>query len=85
MPPVYKNVAFRFDDGLWADFCKVLVEKHGLDDIAEMIEVHPHTLRGWIKRVHKAGFEHPSMSNFLALCALADVDPGQFFTIQDRE
>lgn len=85
MTITWKNVPWRFDDGLWSAFCERLVEKHGIDDIAEMIGVHPHTLRGWIKRNHKQGFEHPSMGNFLKLCNLADVAPDQFFTIQDRE
>ena len=82
MTITYKNVPFRFDGGLWADFVKVACERHGLEDVAELIEVHPNTLKGWIRRRHKMGFEHPSMSNFLALCALLDVDPGQFFTIR---
>ena len=84
MTITYKNVPFRFDSGLWSDFCKVLAEKHGRDEIAEMIGVHPNTLQAWIKRNHKMGFDYPNMTNFLALCALADVDPGQFFTIAEE-
>ena len=83
MPPTYKYVNFRFDKALWADFCNVAVNKHGLGDVAELIEVDPVTLKGWIGMKYKMGFEHPNMSNFLKLCGLMDVDPGQFFTILD--
>ena len=84
MTITYKNVTFRFDDGLWAAFCKVAAEKHGHEEIAEMIGVHPNTLSSWIKRNHKIGFEHPSMNKFINLCGLMDVDPAQFFTISDE-
>lgn len=85
MTIIYKNVSYRFDDGLWSAFCKIAVEKHGLNDIAEMIDVSPNTITGWINRRHKIGFEHPSMNKFINLCGLMDTDPGQFFTIQDAE
>lgn len=82
---VYKNVKFRFDTGLWSSFCRVAVDKHGLSDIAEMIDVDEVTLKSWIKVYYKGDFPFPSMNKFLNLCGLMDVDPGQFFTIQDAE
>jgi len=80
---VYKNVKYRFDASLWAAFCKQAVKKHGLSDIAEMIDVHEATIRGWMEQYYKDQFPHPSMNKFINLCNLMDVDPGQFFTIQD--
>lgn len=81
----YKNVKYRFDTGLWSACCAVAVKRHGLSDIAEMIGVDEATVKGWIKGHYKMGFEHPSMNKFINLCGLLDVDPGQFFTIQDGE
>lgn len=81
---VYKNVKYRFDTSLWSAFVDVACKKHGLSDIAEMIGVDEMTIKGWIKEYYKDGFPHPSMNKFINLCGLMDVDPGQFFTIQDR-
>lgn len=81
---IYKNVKFRFDTSLWAAFCKVTTDKHGISEVSEMIGVDEVTMLGWIKERYKEDFKHPSMNKFLNLCGLMDVDPGQFFTIRDE-
>lgn len=79
----YIMVQYRFDASLWAAFVNQACKKHSMSDIAEMIDVDVVTIKAWIKEEYKPRFKHPSMNKFLNLCNLMDVDPGQFFTIQD--
>lgn len=85
MGAIYKNVKFRFHKELWAAFCEQAIKKHGLSDIAEMIAVDEATIKSWINQYYKDAYPHPSMTKFIDLCGLMDVDPGEFFTIQDEE
>lgn len=84
MTIIYKNVPYHFDLSLWGALCEHACRVHGMDDIAEMIGVHPNTVLCWIRGNVKAEFPFPSMNKFLELCNLLDVDPGQFFTIIEQ-
>lgn len=48
---------------------------------ADLLGVSWQTVRRWQKGVYDTEFNHPRLSNFLALCNLLDLDPRDYFTL----
>ncbi len=82
---VYKDIPFRFDIARYAKSVLRAIDMHGADDIAEMIGVDTKTLQNWATGTYKSSpFPYPRMTNFINFCNLMDIDPGQYFTIEDK-
>lgn len=79
----YKVVNFKFD---MAAFSTVLKNVNDGDVVvfARVIGVDESTLRNWRTGYNaRTSFPHPSMSNFIAACNALDLDPRDFFILED--
>jgi len=79
----YTVVKFKFDT---AGFAEVLSKQDDstLSIIAKLLGITRSGVDHWIRQDMKAEFAHPRMSNFIATCNWLDLDPRQFFILEDE-
>lgn len=77
----WKN--WRFNRVLWARMMARAIEIHGVHDIAEMLVIDAATMESWSKNRYYRGFNYPSMTNFIAVCNLLDIDPRSCFELEE--
>jgi hypothetical protein len=80
----YRLVKWMFNAGMWAQAVNKAVDDVGHDVVAGMLDVHVSTIYGW--RRMKSGYEdfpYPNMTNFIAFCNAMDIDPRDFYILED--
>lgn len=83
MPIKYRSVSWEFNSQHFSNTIRGLMEKHGVGDLAIILEVGKSTLVNWANGNWQTDFPHPHLSNFLHVCNMADLDPREFFTTGD--
>lgn len=77
----YVSVPRKFNVVKWSslinDLCNLF---DTIREAAIIAQVADTTLITWRDGRYQGGFEHPSMSNFIRICNLMDVDPSDYFT-----
>jgi hypothetical protein len=81
----YKLLNWEFNKGAWAQALILSVDLLGIEFVAGVLQVSKFTVHNWIKMPQSAygDFPHPSMSNFLHACNMLDLDPREFFILED--
>jgi hypothetical protein len=84
MTTKYRIMPFVFDIKLWsAELAKV--DPEWRQELADIAGVNISTLRNWITGDYAIRpFKHPNMSNFLNVCNWLDLDPRDFFILEDK-
>ena len=79
----YVQIESEFDLRTWSQAMKREADEHGLEFVAEYLELSHKTIRGWIEPYESAygEFPHPRMTNFLKFCNGFGYDPKDFFVI----
>lgn len=78
-----KLVQWTFNHALWSASIATINEQMGVEFMAEYLGLSESILKSWAKGRYSEGFQHPSMSNFLKVCDSADLDPSEFFVLED--
>lgn len=77
----YVSVPRKFDTVKWSALINELCNLcDTIKDAAILAQVADTTLITWRNANYKEDFQHPSMSNFIRICNLMDVDPSDYFT-----
>lgn len=79
----YVVVAWEFNTALWADTIATQMVNFG-QDLPAMTGVDKSTLNNWAKERYTEGFNWPSMVNFIRVCNLFDLNPDEFFILEDK-
>jgi hypothetical protein len=81
----YKLVNWEFNMGGWGRAMQESVDRFGVEFVAQILEVSPKTVDNWIKGYKSvySEFPHPNMSNFIWACNQLDLDPREFFILED--
>lgn len=79
----YMLVAWRFNTALWASVMNTAIAEIGKAEFAAIIEVDRKTLENWAAGRVMREFPHPHMSNFLKAVNWLDLDPRDFFELED--
>lgn len=76
-------VNFKFDFKSWSRTIANWADVVGTDFISEAIEADPNTIRAWSGGHFKVNYPYPSMTLFIRACNLLDLDPRQFFILDE--
>jgi len=79
----YRVVYFKFDEVRFAAVLRAM-KPDELAMIAEMLELSQGAVWHWLNPRVETGYAHPRMSNFIAVCNLLDLDPRDFFIIEEK-
>lgn len=84
MATVYRIYPMVFDRTKWAAVLNVAAagDQKGL---AYLLGIDPSTLSGWINDRYSPNFQHPSMTFFLNVCNMLDLNPQEFFCLDESE
>ncbi len=80
----YRLVDWDFDQTLWAQSIDAAANKIGQKELAEFIGVSPTTIRNWRVGRWTEDFTWPAMHNLLKVCNMLDLDPREFFNLEDK-
>jgi len=78
----YKWIDWGFNRDLWAESIAKAIELHGILDLAEMLAIDPTTLDSWAKNRYYKGFNYPSMTNFIKVVNLLNLNPARFWALE---
>lgn len=78
----YVLLNFKFDMDKFAATLRTCVQGDN-DVFSEAIGVDRSTLANWMAHRYRGKFAHPSMSNFIAACNWLDLDPRDFFVLDE--
>lgn len=84
MATIYRIHPMVFDTAKWA----AVLEKAAAGDqkgLAYLLGIDPSTLSGWINKRYGKAFEYPSMTFFLNVCNQLDLNPQDFFCLDESE
>jgi len=84
MPPVYRIVPIVFDTEKWQELMRS-VRDEDVDVVAGLIGCASGTVKAWRSVHNKQDFPHPSMHNFLKTCNALDLNPQEFFILDETE
>lgn len=79
----HKIYDWTFDKEAWGRAMKKAIYEVGLHTLAEAIGVTPSAVQTWRDARYTEGHEHPSMTNFIVVCNLLDLDPRTFFILEE--
>lgn len=79
----YKLVNWVFDSEGFARAVSSLLENFTKGELGEIVGVTPSCIDAWAKNRYKNEFNHPNMSNLIIICNQADLDPRDFFVLED--
>jgi len=81
----YKLVKWEFNKGAWSQAVSTAVDMVGAQFVSDMMEVSPKTVQNWMKMYQSAygEFPHPSMHNFIKFCNEFDLNPTEFWYLED--
>lgn len=82
MTKKYGLYNFTFDKMWWSALMARAASEIDKDVLAEMLNISASAIHNWSVGRYAEGFEHPSMSNFLRICNMLDVDPREFFVLE---
>lgn len=82
MPPQYKIVNWKFDGQKLAETLATL-SRDEMDTVREVMGVSDGAMWHWRNNSYVPPFEYPNMTNFLTLCNWLDLDPREFFILED--
>jgi len=74
---------WKFNRALWALLMERAIKVHDVDDLAEMLDVSTTSIVFWAQNRYTKPFAYPSMTNFLAVCNLLDIDPRKMFELEE--
>lgn len=82
----YSLVNWQFNLGAWSRAMQEAVDQMGIEFVAQTLEVSVKTVANWIRLPESAygEFPHPSMSNFINAVNTLDLDPRDFFILEDK-
>lgn len=67
----------------WADALRAALKDFTKEELAEIMEVHSHTILSWSgDEPHNDDTPYPSMTNFIKVCNMLDLDPRKFWYIK---
>ena len=74
-------IDWEFDMQAWSKAIALGIETIGYKDLAALLDLDPSTLSNWKNTLVHEKFPHPSMSNFVKVCNLLDLDPRDFWRL----
>ena len=82
----YSLVNWQFNLGAWSRAMQEAVDSMGIEFVAQSLEVSVKTVWNWIRMPESAygEFPHPNMSNFIYAVNMLDLDPREFFILEDK-
>jgi len=80
----YKWLDWNFNRDLWAETVSKAIDAHGLLDLAEMLDIDHSSLGSWAKNRYYKGFNYPSMTNFLKVVNLLNLNPAHFWALEQE-
>lgn len=83
MNTTYKFVVWAFDTARFASAVKDLHEHFSWAELSQLLDVSKSTLNNWANGNFSPEFPFPHMSNFLHICNELDLDPREFFVIEE--
>lgn len=78
----YKLVNWEFDSVKLAEVLQTL-SKDDLEVIRGVMDVSEGAIWHWRNNSHTGEFRYPTMTNFLLLCNWLDLDPRDFFKLEN--
>lgn len=84
MPTFYANVDWRFDAERFAEDLRQQSDKD-LVAAQELAETTPGAWWNWLHPKKGKAYQHPSMSNFIKVCNLLQLDPRDYFCLNIPE
>lgn len=81
----YRLVNWQFNTGAWANAVRDAIDINGADIVSGVMGASPKTVALWNKM--KSGYEdfpYPNMTNFINFCNNFDIDPREFFILEDK-
>lgn len=80
----YKVFNWGFNAPLWRQVIEDAIKDIGASDFAEIVGVDVKTLNTWSRHTGKEGAHPwPAMHNFLKVANALDLDPSEFFILED--
>lgn len=77
-------VSWAFDTKAWGTAISTAREALG-KSLPEFLEVDRASCENWEKGRYTGDFRWPSMKNFFKICNLLDLDPRDFFILEDED
>lgn len=75
-------VNWEFDTAKWAEAIAEACKQHGAGTIAALTGCSVGVISSWRNGNYKVGFEYPSMTLFMRVCNLLDLNPQDFFKVE---
>ena len=82
MPALYKLISFKFDMAKFAATLRAM-DKETAAVLEMLVGVDRSTLRNWSAYAKEYEGKHPSMMNFLRVCNHLDLDPREYFVLDE--
>lgn len=82
----YSLVNWQFNMGSWSRAIQEASDEMGTEFVAQALEVSVKTVQNWIK-MHESAygeFPYPNMTNFIRAMNMLDLDPREFFILEDK-
>ena len=79
----YKVVNYVFNKALWAQVIADATRDIGRKELAEIAGVDHSTISNWSFMHMRPEVNWPSMMNFVAIVNLLDLDPTEYFILED--
>lgn len=79
----YKIVAWGFDIKAFASAIMALHEHFSWEELAELIGCSKSTVYNWANGNFSDEFPWPRMHNFMSVCNELDLDPRDFFILEE--
>lgn len=83
MTTKFKLVNWKFDSAKLAEVLQTL-SRDDLDTVAEIVGVSASGIWHWRNNSYMPPFEYPNMTNFLTLVNWLDLDPREFFILEEN-
>jgi len=80
MPPKHRVIPMKFDTETWADALELAADD-GQKELAYLLGLDPSTVSSWINGRYSPNFPYPSMTTFLNVCNMLDLNPQNYFIL----
>jgi len=80
----YRVINWQFDSAKLAAVLEPL-DRGMIETLMSLLDVSNGAIWHWRKDIYPEGVNYPNMSNFLKLCDALDLDPREFFVLDEGE
>lgn len=80
----YIVVAWEFNKELWGNVIAAAAAEFGEQEFASMVGVDRKTIQNWAAIARRERHHWPAMHNFMIVINLLDLNPADFFVLEDK-